>query len=99
MAKERTPRGQVRAGWKVSCPRRPTRRAPPPRSPYCGTPASLGQALSVPHSPTSARLATLLREPFAELRSDDPVLDAELVAHAVVGLLTDLLWGQDPPGN
>ena len=59
--------------------------------------ASLGRALAVPHTTTSARLATLLRVPFAELGSDDAVLDAELVAHAVVGRLTDLLWSHRTP--
>ncbi|MGO8870359.1 MAG: TetR/AcrR family transcriptional regulator [Acidimicrobiales bacterium] len=59
--------------------------------------ASLGQAMTVPHTSTSARLATLLREPFVELHSGDPELDAELVAHAVVGRLNDLLWGRRRP--
>jgi AcrR family transcriptional regulator len=40
----------------------------------------------------SAPLAVLLREPFAELGSQDPDLDASLVGHAVVGTLSDFLW-------
>jgi AcrR family transcriptional regulator len=36
-------------------------------------------------------LASLLQEPFAALGSDDPVLDASLIAHAVVGKLSDFL--------
>ena len=40
----------------------------------------------------NAAPATLLREPFAALGSDRPDLDASLVAHAVVGRLSDLLW-------
>ncbi len=59
--------------------------------------ASLGPTVTVSHASTSARLATLLRDPFTELRSDDPELDAELVAHAVVGRLHDLLWGRRRP--
>ncbi len=61
--------------------------------------ASVGPALPVPHTSTGARLATLLRAPFAELGSDDPDLDAELAAHAVVGRLTDLLWGRLSPSR
>ncbi len=61
--------------------------------------ASLGRTLTVPHTSTSARLSTLLREPFAELHSEDPELDAELVAHAVVGRLDDLLWGRRTPSR
>jgi len=40
-----------------------------------GTP---GRAAPVPHTSTSARLATLLHQPFGELHSTDPELDAEL---------------------
>jgi AcrR family transcriptional regulator len=42
-------------------------------------------------------LATLLREPFAELGSPDPDLDASLAAHATVGKLADWLWQQVRP--
>jgi hypothetical protein len=45
----------------------------------------------------SAPLAALLREPFAALGSHDPPLDASLVAHAVVGTLSDFLWQQVRP--
>lgn len=37
-------------------------------------------------------MATLLREPFAELGSINPDLDASLAAHATVGKLSDYLW-------
>jgi AcrR family transcriptional regulator len=40
----------------------------------------------------SAPLASLLYEPFGELGSDAPELDAALAAHATLGLLSDLLW-------
>ena len=58
---------------------------------------NLGRAAPVPHTSTSARLATLLYEPFVELQSSDPELDAELVGHAIVGSLTDLLWRHRRP--
>jgi AcrR family transcriptional regulator len=44
-----------------------------------------------------APLASLLREPFAELGSADPELDAALATHAVVGLQADLLWRRVRP--
>ena len=36
-------------------------------------------------------------EPFAELGSADPELDADLAAHAVVGTLSDHLWQRSRP--
>ncbi|KKD07831.1 TetR/AcrR family transcriptional regulator [Streptomyces sp. WM6386] len=48
--------------------------------------------------PTAAGLlATLLREPYAELGSTDPDLDASLAAHATVGGLADHLWRRERP--
>ena len=46
---------------------------------------------------TSAPLAAVVREPLAELGSADPDLDASLVAHAVVGALSDHLWHRTRP--
>ena len=40
----------------------------------------------------SAPLATLLFEPFAALGSTNPVLDASLVAHATLGMVSEHLW-------
>lgn len=45
----------------------------------------------------TAPLATLLHEPFAALGRADVELDGSLVAHAVIGLLSDHLWGQTRP--
>ncbi len=56
--------------------------------------AGLGPTMSASHTSTSARLATLLHQPLVDLHGVDPELDAELVAHAVVGRLNDLLWGR-----
>ena len=44
-----------------------------------------------------AALATLLREPFAQLGSSDPERDAALAAHATVGTLSDFLWQRVRP--
>jgi AcrR family transcriptional regulator len=59
--------------------------------------ASLGRTRVDSHSSTSARLATLLRQPLVDLDAVDPELDAELMAHTVVGRLNDLLWGRRAP--
>ncbi len=59
--------------------------------------ASLGRTMAATHTSTSARLATLLHQPLVELQDVDPELDAELMAHAVVGRLNDLLWGRRAP--
>lgn len=45
----------------------------------------------------SGPLATLLVEPFTALGSDDPQLAATFVAHAVLGSLSDHLWGRSTP--
>jgi AcrR family transcriptional regulator len=45
----------------------------------------------------SAPLATLLGEPFTAMGSTEPELDARLVAHAVLGMLSDHLWRRTRP--
>lgn len=45
----------------------------------------------------SGPLASLLAEPFAELGSPDPGLDASAMAHAVLGRLSDHLWQRTRP--
>ena len=58
---------------------------------------SLGEG-SLPGRPSPAGpLATLLVGPFAALGSPAPELDATLAAHAVIGRLSDHLWGRVPP--
>lgn len=44
-------------------------------------------------------LASLLVEPFAELGSAHPELDAALAGHAVVGRLSDYLWRRNKPSD
>jgi AcrR family transcriptional regulator len=60
---------------------------------------SAGAGLAAGRHFASAPVATLLHEPFAELGSAAPELDAMLAAHATFGLLSDLLWeGAEPSG-
>jgi AcrR family transcriptional regulator len=58
---------------------------------------SVGEGLPTGRPSASDPLATLLRGPFAELGSADPVLDAVLAAHAVIGVLSDHLWSRTTP--
>jgi AcrR family transcriptional regulator len=60
---------------------------------------SVGEGLPSGRPSASRPLATLLREPFAELGSADPDLDASLAAHAVVGTLSDHLWERARPSR
>ncbi|NEB02795.1 helix-turn-helix domain-containing protein [Streptomyces sp. SID13726] len=58
---------------------------------------SVGEGfLSGPPS-TAGLLAELLREPYGELGSENPELDASLAAHATMGRLADHLWRRTPP--
>jgi AcrR family transcriptional regulator len=47
----------------------------------------------------SSPLAELLQEPFIALGSTTPALDANLVAHAVLGTLSDHLWQRSQPSR
>lgn len=58
---------------------------------------SLGHGLTSGRPSASGPLATLLREPFAELGSTDPDLDSCLVAHGTIGKLSDHLWERVRP--
>ena len=42
-------------------------------------------------------MAALLHEPFAQLGSADPALDASLAAHATLGKIADYLWQRAAP--
>jgi AcrR family transcriptional regulator len=53
---------------------------------------SVGAGSAPARSAANAAPGVLLREPFAELGSTRPELDAALVAHAVFGRLSELLW-------
>jgi AcrR family transcriptional regulator len=57
----------------------------------------LAQGLRPNPPSATAPLATLLTGPFADLGSADAALDATLVAHAVVGRLSDHLWQDTRP--
>jgi len=58
---------------------------------------SLSDRVGPDRPSAAASLATLLREPFAQMGREDPQTDATLVAHAAVGLLADFLWQRARP--
>lgn len=49
--------------------------------------------------PTTAPLAALLHAPLTELGSELPALDASLIAHAVVGVMSEHLWARTRPSR
>ncbi|MGY1742731.1 MULTISPECIES: TetR/AcrR family transcriptional regulator [unclassified Blastococcus] len=96
MAKETTPGGQVRrwvegvltqARGDVAA----TTKAVMWNAPTAGSGAPYGRHFA------SEALAGLLRDPFGQLGSADPELDARLAAHAVLGLLSDHVWAETEP--
>jgi AcrR family transcriptional regulator len=98
MAKQRTPESQVRR-WVEGVM---SQAAPKLAEPVLAMLAGSGGGGADLHSgryPASAPLATLLREPLAELGSGDPELDSLLLAHTVLGRLTDHLRLRTQPSR
>ncbi|HEX9031003.1 MAG TPA: TetR/AcrR family transcriptional regulator [Streptosporangiaceae bacterium] len=58
---------------------------------------SIGESFASGRHAASVPLAALLREPFAQLGSSDPDLDASLAANAAVGKVSDYLWQRVTP--
>jgi AcrR family transcriptional regulator len=94
MAKARSPEGRVRRWVEGVLAQAADEGAAATTLAVMWNAGSLGD-LSTPSA--SDLLATLLHEPFAELGSTDPVLDASLAAHAVVGQLSDHLRAGERP--
>jgi AcrR family transcriptional regulator len=58
---------------------------------------SMGEEIMSSPPSVAGRLASLVRDTFAELGSADPEFDASLAAHATIGKLSDYLWRQMRP--
>ncbi len=58
----------------------------------------VGEPAADRHSAT-VPLGALLHEPFQQLGSKAPALDASLAAHAVVGTMADYLWRRATPAD
>jgi AcrR family transcriptional regulator len=56
-----------------------------------------GESLAPGRHSASVPLAALLHEPFAELGSANPEMDASLAAHAALGTISDYLWRRATP--
>ena len=91
MEKQRTPDGRVRAWVAGVLAQADDETAATTRAVLWNSGNTSG-GLAAGRHPASAPLARLLHEPFAALGSKDPELDATLVAHAVLGRLSDHLW-------
>jgi AcrR family transcriptional regulator len=95
MAKEATPEAQVRRWVEGVLSQAADEEIAATTLAVLWNGGSVGQGLRSASHP----LGTLLREPFAELGSADPDLDAAFVAHAVVGRLSDYLWDRVHPSR
>ncbi|OBG30268.1 TetR/AcrR family transcriptional regulator [Mycobacterium sp. 852002-51057_SCH5723018] len=60
---------------------------------------NLTSAIPIGSQVSKRPLAKLLHAPFAELRSADPELDAELVTQAVIGRVAGHLWAKTTPSR
>jgi AcrR family transcriptional regulator len=99
MAKEATPQGKIRRWVEGVLAQAADEDIASTTLAVLWNGGSVGEGLPSGRPSASRPLATLLREPFAELGSADPDLDASLVAHAVVGKLSDDLWARARPSR
>lgn len=96
MAKEQSPEGRIRC-WVEGVMSQADEEV------AATTVAVLWNAGSVGNGPASGRhfasgpLALLLREPLQELGSEHPEQDSTLIAHAMLGTLSDHLWRRTRP--
>lgn len=96
MAKARTPEGAVRAWVEGVLSQADDGTATTTRAVLWNAGALPPEHATVSSHP-DARLAALLLGPLTELGSAAPEFDATLIAHAVVGRLTDHLWDRGQP--
>jgi AcrR family transcriptional regulator len=98
MDKERTPEGQVRCWVAGVLAQADDDTAATTRAVLWNSGNTSG-GLAAGRHPASGPLAKLLEAPFTELGSRDAELDATLVAHAVLGRLSDHLWDHTAAGR
>lgn len=97
MAKEPTPEGRVRTWVAGVLSQAADDEIAAATLAVLWNAGSIGAGLASGPPSASGPLAILLREPFEELGSADPALDASLAAHATVGMLADHLWRRARP--
>jgi AcrR family transcriptional regulator len=98
MAKESTPAGKVRRWVEAVLSQTKGETAATTRAVMWNA-GSVGPGRASGRHFASGRLAALLHDPFGELGSTDPGLDASLTAHAALGMVSDLLWERVPPSR
>lgn len=91
MAKESTPEGRVRR-WVAGVLSQAEGEVAATTLAVIWNGDSVGGGSAPARAAANAAPGVLLREPFAALGSPRPDLDAALVAHAVFGRLSELLW-------
>lgn len=97
MAKEPTPQGKIRRWVEGVLSQAADDDSASTTLAVLWNGGSLGQGITAGLPSASVPLATLLCDPFAELGSADPDLDASLASHATVGKLSDYLWQRVRP--
>jgi AcrR family transcriptional regulator len=98
MAKPDTPEDQVRQ-WVTSVLAQATGDTAATTLAVLWNAGAVGDGPAAGRHFASSPLAELLHGPFAALGSSTPELDATLVAHAVLGMLSDHLWQRTQPGR
>ncbi len=96
MAKEATPAGKVRR-WVEGVLSQTREEIAATTLAVLWNGGSIGESAASGRHSASVPLGALLHEPFAQLGSASPELDASLAAHAVVGKISDYLWRRVTP--
>lgn len=96
MSKEKTPQRQVRR-WVEGVLSQTSEKTAAATLAVFYNGGSVGAGVGDSRHNASEPLAALLHEPFRALGSDPPELAALLVAHAVVGRVSDHLWNRTRP--
>jgi len=97
MGKDATPEGQVRRWVDGVLAQAADEDAAATTLAVLWNGGSLGEGLAAGRPSASDPLAALLVAPLGALGSPAPDLDATLIGHAVVGRLSDHLWGRTRP--
>lgn len=96
MDKESTPEGKVRR-WVEGALSQTDERTAATTLAVLWNSSSVDTGLSAGTRNAGAAIAALLHEPFAALGSTKPEMDASLVAHAILGKVSDYLWAAKRP--
>jgi AcrR family transcriptional regulator len=96
MSKEPTPEGKVRR-WVEGVLSQTREEIAATTLAVLWNSGSLGESLGSGRHSAGIPMAALLHEPFAQLGSADPALDASLAAHATLGKIADYLWQRATP--